>query len=118
MDYNANSVPEIRMAPEHKPINFDKFGKRKEQTLPDFVTMTNEQLWETLCVELFGVEYDQTQYKKNPHYKNTADAHIMKGLMALATLYYRENNVPLDKIIAANTLKVEAMKKHVNKVIL
>jgi len=51
MNFNDNAVPEIRIAPGHKPINFDKYGKKQTEKAPDYNNMSEEDL----AVELMAL---------------------------------------------------------------
>ncbi len=99
MNFEKKDTPEIRMAPEHKPINMDKFPKRKVEEAPKFYEMTHEQLLAFMCSTM-RFKYDPLRYINDTRYKAKADSILLQGLIAMMVDYLRDKGINLDQVMS------------------
>ena len=90
MDYDKKSTPEIRMAPTTRAINPDKIPKRPNETMQNYYDMPNEQLMAIVTASLLGLPAEKTKYRSDPKYKAEVDWIYFTGMIAMATLFLRE----------------------------
>lgn len=113
MNFNDESkkTPEILLASKHKPINPDKIPKRKKVVMPAFIDMTNEQLFATMATSLLGINVDKNQYASNQRYKAEVDWIFNTGVIAMATLFLRDNDVNVGRILEENQSRFEEFER-------
>ena len=102
MDFSSNKAPEIRIAPEHKPV---KVPKRPTKPEMRFYRMKDEELM-AFMISALRFRYDPHEYKTDQKYKSTADSILFMGMIAMMTHYLRSQGIDTDKLIGSTDSKL------------
>jgi hypothetical protein len=99
------SNPEIRIAPEHKPINPDKLPKRPVEKLPNFIEMNEMERLAMMCSAL-KLKYDPLRYRSDVSYKAKVDSVLMTAMVALMTDYLRKQGHNLEAVFKEGGIEI------------
>ena len=105
MNYESDKVPEIRIAPTTKPIK--DVPKRPEEKPVMVYDLSKDNLIEYAATRLLAIPFDEKTFKTDDIYMKSYLASFIKGVIAYATLGFRDIGFPVSEFIEKNQQATE-----------
>jgi hypothetical protein len=97
MNYESKQTPEIYLAPTVKPIK--DIPKRPEEQPVMVYDLSKDNLMEYAATRLLAIPFDEKTFKTDDIYMKSYLASFIKGVIAYATLGFRDIGFPVNEFI-------------------
>ena len=104
-DFANKETPQVRIAPEHKPINPDNMPKRPPENMPNFMVMGEAERLAMMCAAL-KLKYDPLLYRTDVKYKAKVDSVLMTGMISMMVDYLRKNGTNIEAVFGSGRIEI------------